>query len=183
MQQILLICLLWLCQPLFAGEVQRADVIHKKGVYTFHFDAVIEGTFDDVYSVVTDYENLHQLSDSMLTSELLHTSDDGIMRLRFLAKTCLLIFCFEKKLVADAEEISKGVFKATDVSELSDFMLGQGTWSLIPVEERQTRIKFEGLVEPDFWIPPIIGPWLIKKKIKKLSLESINKIELIVNDA
>ena len=179
-QRLALLCFLVITQPLWAAEIQRLDVVYKEGVYLLNFEAYLDGQFDKVYTLLTDYENLHRLNDDLLESTILSESSNGIYRFRFIARTCVLIFCFKKTLVADVEEVSKGEFNVTDLPELSDFSLGQGTWRLAPIDNQQTRIRFEGEVQPDFWIPPFIGSALIRHKIKKLSIKSMQQIEHLV---
>ena len=145
-----------------------------------HFDANLDGQFDQVYTLLTDYENLYQLNDDLLESVILSESNNGIFRLGFVARTCVLIFCFTKNLATDFEETSKGEFKVIDVAELSDFLFSQGTWYITPLGARQTRIRFEGVVRPSFWVPPLIGSALIRSKFRELSFASMQLIEHLV---
>ena len=146
-----------------------------------HFDANLDGQFDQVYTLLTDYENLYQLNDDLLESVILSESNNGIFRLGFVARTCVLIFCFTKNLATDFEETSKGEFKVIDVAELSDFLFSQGTWYITPLGARQTRIRFEGVVRPSFWVPPLIGSALIRNKFRELSFAFMQLIEHLVN--
>jgi hypothetical protein len=37
-------------------------------------------------------------------------------------------------------------------------------------------------VEPDFWIPPLIGPWLIKRKLLSETLETVDNLEQLAKN-
>jgi len=173
-------CILVINQPLFAGELQQSDVVYKEGVYLLNFAACLDGQFSKVYTLLTDYENLHRLNNDLLDSKILSKNSYEIYRLQFIARTCILMFCFKKTLVVDVEELSKGEFNATVITELGDFSSGHATWHLTSIGIQQTHVRFEGVVQPNFWLPPIIGSVLIRHKIRKLSLESIQQIEHLV---
>ena len=57
-----------------------------------------------------------------------------------------------------------GLIEALTVPALSDFRRGIYRWRL-QSENGATRMQFTALLEPDFWVPPVIGPWLIKRKL------------------
>ena len=48
-------------------------------------------------------------------------------------------------------------------------------------ESEGTRILIRSEVEPDFWIPPLIGPWVIKKKLRSEALETVRNLERFVS--
>ena len=97
-QRLALLCILVMTQQLWAAEIQKSEVIYKEGFYSLNFELNIDGQFDKVYTLLTDYENLHQLNDGLLESEVLSEVNNGYFRLRFLVRTCVLIFCFKTSL-------------------------------------------------------------------------------------
>lgn len=34
-------------------------------------------------------------------------------------------------------------------------------------------------MEPDFWVPPLIGPWIIKRTLKVDGMDAIGRIEAL----
>jgi hypothetical protein len=48
--------------------------------------------------------------------------------------------------------------------------------------EGGTVVTYELLMEPDFWVPPAIGPYLIKRKLKKDGGRALNRIEVIAQE-
>jgi hypothetical protein len=46
-------------------------------------------------------------------------------------------------------------------------------------ENGGTRVRYTLLVEPDFWIPPGIGPYMIKRKLKSDGSEALGRIEAL----
>ena len=66
--------------------------------------------------------------------------------------------------VQDVERLSDMHVVARIVPELSDFNSGTAEWKLHNVQE-DTVLQFTARVEPDFWVPPVIGAWLFRRKI------------------
>jgi hypothetical protein len=44
-------------------------------------------------------------------------------------------------------------------------------------------VLIRSAVEPDFWIPPFIGPWLIERKLRSETLETVRNLERLANPA
>jgi hypothetical protein len=163
--------------------VQRADIVYNDGFYRLDFDAVLNGRYEVIHALVSDYPNLHQLSDAVQESEILESTRPGEQRLRFVSEVCLLIFCFRKSLVVDVTEAPGGVFNATVVPHLCDFKSGHGTWRFAAAGPSRTAVHYSGVQQPAFWIPPVIGPYLLKRKLVKEAIKTINKLEHLANNA
>ena len=178
--------MLWsLCYSpgLGAGEISRADVTYQNSFYLFDIDAVIDGRYSVIHKLVSDYANLYQLSDAVLESVVLGYPRPGEQRLKFVAQVCILFFCFKKSLVVDVTEIPNGVFNATVVPSLCDFKSGHGTWRFAPDGPSRTLVHYSGVQQPAFWIPPVIGPYLLKRKLIKEAIKTIHTLELLANHA
>ena len=81
----------------------------------------------------------------------------------------------------DVIESPDGSVTALVVPELSDFRYGYARLNLWQ-EVDGTRILIRSEVEPDFWIPPLIGPWLIKRKLLSETLETVDNLELLAKN-
>ena len=66
--------------------------------------------------------------------------------------------------VQDVKQHAGGMIEAVTVPALSDFRRGIYRWQLRG-ENAATRMRFTAVLEPDFWVPPLIGPWMIKRKL------------------
>ena len=177
---IYFVCVLYLlgCSPFTAaGEIQRAEVNYSGGRYTLAFDAVLDGRYEVIHKLVRDYANLNRYSDAVMESVILSTPSPGVQRLKFVAQVCILIFCFNKSLVVDVTEKPEGVFNATVVPALCDFKSGHGTWRFSAAGPSRTSIHYSGVQQPAFWIPPVIGPYILRHKLVKEAIETIKNVE------
>ena len=85
-------------------------------------------------------------------------------------------------MVEQVKEVGPDVFITTVIPELSDFKSGTTRWQLAKLSDQRTGLKFQCREEPDFWIPPFIGPILIKHRLAREAQVVINNIEKVAAD-
>lgn len=170
-----LACPLRLC----AGQVESGAVQEQEGVYTLHLTAVLDADRDKVFALIADHGGLHRLSHVIVQSGLLVPPVPGGVRRRLMLHVCILVFCFKGPLAEDIGERSPELMTTTVVPELSDFKSGRSEWRLAALGHRSTRIRLDYQLEPAFWVPPVIGPWLIKRKMLNIAREAIEHIETL----
>lgn len=158
-------CLLW-AQAAGAGEVVELTVEHEKGVYRVYADVVLYAPVDAVRAVLTDYEELERLSPSILKAETLESPEAGVVRVRTVAEACALGFCRKLTRVEDVHNQTPADLQADIVPGLSDFDSGSTHWRFLALGT-QTRLIYEGSLEPGFWVPPLIGPGVVKRGLRR----------------
>ncbi|MBI2994679.1 MAG: SRPBCC family protein [Gammaproteobacteria bacterium] len=165
--------------PLCAGQIERGTVHERNGVYELHVSAVIDAGSEAVFRLISDHEGLRRLSRVIVESTLLVPTVPGVTRRRLRLNVCILLFCFKGPLVEDVATHGRERITTVVVSAQSAFRSGSGDWRLAAVDERRSRIQLDYLLEPDFWIPPVIGPWLIKRRMLGVAREAIGNIETL----
>jgi hypothetical protein len=164
-----------------AGEIQKAKVRHKKGVYTLELNVVLSSPFEPVHALVTDYDRLYLISDVLLETALLSEPDAEIKRRRLVTRTCILGFCFTATMGEDVWETGNTITTKI-IPEQSDYKFGKTEWQVDVVDDEHSRIKLYCELEPGFWIPPFIGPFLMKQKMMREAKKTINRIEELAGD-
>ena len=71
--------------------------------------------------------------------------------------------------------------RSTAEPELSDFSFSQEEWRFKP-EGRGTLVAFDFEFEPKFWVPPLIGPYILQRKLENDSAGAIDRIEAIAHE-
>jgi hypothetical protein len=132
----------------------------------------------DVHRLLTDYKHLGRLNPSIKTSEILLQRAPRDLRVRTLTEACVWIFCKHMLQVQDVTEADDGTLTAVVIPELSDFRYGYARLRVWP-EPAGTRVLLNGELEPDFWIPPFIGSWMIKRKLLDEALTTIGNLERV----
>lgn len=170
------VVLVALLAPLQAGEVQSVRVEKSGSYYNFDLHMLIDSEPEAVRNIVTDYARLERISPVIVESRLLEKQIDGSQRRKLVTHSCLWFFCVDATMVEDVAEPSPGVIMATIIPDQSDYRYGQSQWRIQP-RPGGTQIRFTATLAPDYWIPPIIGPWLMEQKMRDEAEKMILAIE------
>ena len=168
--------------PARAGTVRDIHTQYEDGIYRLAVDVIIDGRFDAVYGLVTDYDRLKELSDIFVDTALISPPGVEPKRRRLVARACVFLFCDEATMVEDVEEIERKTILTRVVPELSDFKYGKSRWEVSAVDADHSRIRFSYEIQPDFWVPPLIGPYFIKRKLLAAARQTITRIEVLARD-
>jgi len=172
----LLLAGLLIARPGSGGEILESAVDYREGVYHIVMDVWIDAPEPIVRELVTAYNHLAQVNPAVQESEIIRTFSPDHHRVRSVIRLCFAFFCKRMIQVQDIEQREDGDIVATILPEASDFREGQGRWMLIR-ENGGTRMRFTASLEPDFWVPPVIGPWLIRYKLRGETLQSAGNLE------
>ena len=63
------------------------------------------------------------------------------------------------------------------VPDKSDFRYGRMRWVVTSSEGNGSHIFFEAIIEPDFFIPPVIGGYFARKKLRQETLVTVENLE------
>ena len=172
-----LLGLLWLYTPaLWAGEVLLAHAGHDHGLYSVEVDMRLDAPRAHVWRVLTDYQQLYRLNEAIVLSEVMLPNAQGLPRVRVITRACVYFFCKTIIQVQDVREQAPHRLMATVLPEMSHFQHGVANAQLWE-EGAQTRLRIVAEVIPDFWVPPIIGPWLIARKLRTEAMETLHTLE------
>ena len=181
-RHVVLAALLWSSVAASGSEVYTAAASHQSGSFFVEVDALVGVDVAQTRALLTDYNNLGRVNPAIRESEILLTREPGDYRVRTLTRACVWFYCKHIEQVQDVIESQDGSITAVVVPELSDFRHGYARVNLWQ-EPGGTRILIRSEVEPDFWIPPLIGPWLIKRKLLSEALETAENLERVAKKA
>jgi hypothetical protein len=161
-----------------AVDLAKLQVSESQGVYRINLVIQMQVPVHFVYGVLTDYRHIYRLDPAIVDSEILPSPDDGVVRVRTRLVDCIAFFCVEIDRVEDVRELEHGGLKATIVPTLSNFRYGHAEWRIV-AQEDLTQLIYQAQLEPDFFIPPLIGSYFVKQKLRKSVLASMERIECI----
>ena len=161
-----------------AGEVLEAFVNHEDDHYVLHLDMRINGKSQMVYAALLDFDNLHAINDSITHSER-RESRDKLHRVYFEAQGCVLFFCPRVRQLVTVTELGDGYIMSVTDPEHSDLRYGRTLWQVID-EGKTTRIKYNADFVPDFWVPPLFGPYIFKKRMLQEGQKTVHGIEKLI---
>jgi hypothetical protein len=148
-----------------AVDIREMDVTHAAGRYTVRFEVAIDGVVRETRRLLSDFDRLTRLSDTITESRLLHIDETGTRRIKITLSSCVLFFCKTLRKVQEVREEENGDIVSRIVPAESDFSLADERWRVLP-ENGKTRIRYDAEVVPSFFVPPLIGPWIVKSKIR-----------------
>jgi hypothetical protein len=165
-----------------AGQVFMAAVTHHEGNYLVEVDVLVDVPEPTARALLTDYNHLGRINPAIEISEVLLERKPGDYRVKTVTKACVWFYCKRIHQIQDVIEAHDGSITAVVIPELSDFKQGYARLNIWQ-EPGGSRIRIRSEVEPDFWIPPLIGPWLIKRKLRSEALETVQNLERVAHQA
>ena len=161
-----------------AVSLPEIEIIEKSGAYQIKVVAVIDAPARYVRHVLTDYSHINRLNPSITESEVLKQDDDGSVSVRTRVNGCAAYFCKELNRVEKVQQLPSGEIYAEIVPEHGQFKSGQAHWRIKALGER-SEVTYLSNMEPDIYIPPVVGKFLVKKAIRQevqISFANLEKI-------
>lgn len=153
-----------LAGPAMAVEIVDATVDRKDGRYHVRGVSIVQASPEFVYQTIMDYDNFHKLAGGLAETRFVDSEVDGELLGYTRFESCLLFFCKTVEKLERIEALPYTEIRTEALPDQSDFEFNETRWILVP-EGDGTRLTYEAEFEPDFWMPPLIGSWVIKRKL------------------
>ncbi len=163
------------------ATIRTIDVQHDDGVYRLVSDTYIDAPREAIFEVLTDYERFGRISSSYTDYGFMEPAADGVPIVYTTMEGCVLFFCVSMRRVERMETRAPGFIRTDVLPEQSDFKSSVSEWTLTP-EAGGTKLIYSLVVEPDFWIPPLIGPWVLKQRLERGGTGAVNRIERLARE-
>ena len=163
-----------------AANVLETRVTHDNGRYTVKFEVHIDAKQDTVRRDLTDYAHYTRLSETIRESRVIAVHSPDRARVAVTLDACVLVFCKTLHIVREVEARPNGDLVTVAVPEESDFRYAHERWRII-ADGAGTRLVYEAELVPDFYVPPLIGPWLLKYRISDELKTIAQRLELLAN--
>lgn len=160
----------------FSAEFLRLDVAEDDGLYRLEAEMSIEASPGSVHAVITDFDGLHRLSESIRSSRRLPGTAEAGIEVATYMKVCLGPLCRYASQVQRVTLEGDDRIVAEAIPERSDFELHLSTWELAP-RAGGTQLRYSMQLMPRFWVPPLIGPPLVKRAMRKQGEEMATNLE------
>jgi len=163
------------------AQVQRLSVTRKGDAYAVVMRAQLAAPSGRVWAALTDLRGLGELTPAFKEVEILGSGAPGTNRVRTLTHLCLLIFCRDIAQVQDFTRVAHGWLHAQVDPTASELREGEADWHLVPSGDG-TLLLFETHFVPDFWVPPLIGPWAVKRALVREAQTVTANLERIATE-
>ena len=178
---VLILCCVFVSAVGAAAILQSVEVKYEGKRYQLVSESQLSAPIEAVFDVLVDYDQFEKISSIYEDSGYMDSSPDGDTLAYTIIRGCVLFFCKSFRRI-ERLELNPPVFiRAIVLPEQSDFRYSVSEWKL---ESRDggTFVMFSLEMEPDFWIPPVIGPWVIKKRLEQDARPALDRIERIAQE-
>lgn len=162
--------LLWIGASAHSAQVSGVHVTRKGSRFLIDMHIAIEEPPEAVFRALQDYAAMAHYNPDLRAVRVERTASPDRVRLFTTVRTCVLIFCktmHQEQIMTAAAAGDGGTLRAELVA--GDFRGGYGTWIVRPCAEGQATSCMDIRIElvPAFWVPPVIGPWVIRRKMEE----------------
>ena len=173
--------LMLLCGGADAVELRSVEVDRVGGRYFLSSEVLFDADIESVYAVFLDYDLSTQFSSFIVESHNLEPGENGQRRFYIRNEGCVLFYCKSFERTGDVEHEPYTFIRSTADAEVSDFHASLESWTF-EAEGEGTVVEYQFEFEPKFWIPPLIGPYVLQKKLKNDSVRALYRIEALAQD-
>ena len=169
------------CTAAAAADFYSMEVSHQGARYQMKVEVYLAAPPAEVYQVLTDYEHLTRISSSVVKSNVTRRLDGGALVFTD-TRICALLICRHLRELQKLTESPPQDLSSVVVPQNGDNVkTGNGTLHL-EAEGDGTRLMWQMSVEPDFWIPPLIGPALVSRSLRAEAARSTQGIERLARE-
>lgn len=154
------------------------DVYEENGIYHISVTSDIAAGADYIRHVLTDYIHIYRLSDSIVASKILPPTADNKAQVETTVLCCTTLFCREVTRVEEVSILASGNINTRIIPEKSDFRSGEALWEITPTGQT-ARLSYRATLEPDFFIPPLLGTHIVIKNLREQFSTTFERIQHI----
>lgn len=157
-------------------EIRILDLHKEEDLYVVRAETYIDAPLEGVYDVLVDYEGFHRISsfiDETRFIDRVDDDDEGIVYTRL--KGCLLAFCKTIERIERLEVVPDRRITATVIQDQSDVNYARAVWEIYP-EGSGTLLTYDLEVDLGFWIPPVLGPAVIRGLLRSRGLRAAQRV-------
>ena len=159
-----------------AADLRDIAVEYEDSRYHLTSEVWLAAPPEDVYRVLTDYDSFVRLTSAFVETYDVPPDEQGRPRFYTRMEGCMLLYCKSLERAGYLLLEPQSEIVAVAVPDKSDFKYCRERWRLV-AESGGTRMLYEFEMEPDFWVPPVIGPWIIKRTLREDGIDVIDRIE------
>ena len=148
-------------------------------LFEIQLQGVVHATPQQTWAVLTDYARLPEFVPDLLSSKLLsHSATETIIEQQGRAG-----FLFVRQAIQVVVRVVEQPFSSIDVTLLSGNMKHYSShWTLTPqAPDGGTRIDYRGTLEPDFYVPLLLGRALVQRNVQTMLAAVLAEVERRAN--
>lgn len=173
-----ILCLLALGATADGAEILSIKVESDAGAYTMTSEVWFDATLEQIYEVYRHWDYSTEFSSAIVEARDMEPDEQGRPQFYIRNKGCVLFFCQSFERQGHIELQPHETIRAYANPDTSDFHFSNESWQFLP-RDGGTVVTYDLAMKPKFWVPPGIGPYLIKRKLKNNGGDAVDRIERI----
>jgi hypothetical protein len=172
------VTLLLLAAGADAADLRKVTVEKDEKRYRLSSETRFDASTSDLYRVLTDYDLFTQFSSVFVEARNEEPGTNGKPRYFTRMEGCIMLFC--KSFVRNGELTltpEKEIVALAD-PERSDFSYSRER-CILQSDGDGTLLIYDFELEPAFWVPPIVGPFIMKRVLRKGGTDAVDRIEAL----
>jgi len=158
-----------------AADIDDLSITKQGRAYQVQMTFGVTASVDQVVAVLTDYGFPDRLDPDVTKREVVNRHGE-VTRVRTESRGCIFIFCRDISFTLDIT-VDEGKIQADVVPDESDFRSGYFRWSISSSDYGGSYIVLDTIMEPDFFVPPLIGKIFIRKMLRQKILATAENLE------
>jgi hypothetical protein len=159
-----------------AADIRMLTVEKEDEAYVFDSWTYLAAPPADVFAVLLDYPQYPRISSVYKESRYIEPAEDGRPRVYTRAEGCILFVCREVIKIEALHVRPHTHISAVVEPEGSNLSDGRTDWWLEP-EGDGTELHYRMSLTPAFWVPPLIGPFVIRIALKRAGSRAVVQLE------
>jgi len=148
-----------------ALDLEDVQITRDGRRYSSQLAFDVAGSVEQVTEILTDYEHPERLTPAVTKREVIGRPG-AVTRVRTEIHGCIVLFCKDIVLTQDVTVIA-GSIRAEIVADESDFRSGYIHWQITGNEQGGSDIRYQSVIEPDFFMPPLLGRYFMRKWLRR----------------
>lgn len=162
----------------YAADLRFIEVERDDDVYSLRSVTWFDTDARSLFELLIDYDQFPKFTSAIVEARNLETDAAGRPGFYTRMEGCVLFWCQNFVRMGHLRLDPMVEIVAITDPERSNFKLATERWQLRP-EEGGTLMIYEFDMEPDFWVPPIVGPYYIKRALKSGGARAAQRIEAL----
>ena len=159
-----------------SAELRDVQIELKDERYHLFSETYLDVSREALYGVLTDFEQFKKFTSAIVEARNTEPNEYGQPGFYTRMEGCVLLFC--KSLIRNGYLIliPRLEIVAISIPEESDFKFSRERWQLIDFGDGTIMI-YDFEMEPAFWVPPVIGPYVIQRALRSGAERAVDRIE------
>lgn len=174
----ILLALLASAQCATAAEMRSIEMQYEGGRYSMVSVAWFDAGIDETFHVFSTWEYSTRFSSAVVEARDIAAEPGGLPGYFVINRGCVLFFCKSMVRQGYIESHHNQVLRAVADPQFSDFHEFEESWEFSEADGG-TSVRYSLQMVPDFWVPPAIGPYMIKRKLGRDGGQALDRIEAI----